>query len=104
MPKAGGDGRPLFNQPWTQGALLKLIVQPTDGVAPLLKAIKDAKKSIEIVIFRFDQAQIEAALEDAAERGVFVHALIAFTNRGGGKKLRKLEARFLKEGITGART
>src|SRR5258707_1195096 len=65
----------------TTGAPLKLIVQPTDGAAPLLKAIKQAKKSIEIVIFRFDQTEVAHALEDAAERGVFVHALIAFTNR-----------------------
>jgi phosphatidylserine/phosphatidylglycerophosphate/cardiolipin synthase-like enzyme len=83
---------------------LKLIVQPADGVAPLVKAIKRAKKSIEIVIFRFDQAEIEHALEDAAQRGVFVHALIAFTNRGGEKNLRKLEMRFLEKGITVART
>jgi phosphatidylserine/phosphatidylglycerophosphate/cardiolipin synthase-like enzyme len=83
---------------------LKLIVQPADGMAPLVKAIKRAKKSIEIVIFRFDQADIEHALEDAAQRGVFVHALIAFTNRGGEKNLRKLEMRFLEKGITVART
>ena len=83
---------------------MKLIVQPADGAAPLLKAIKQAKKSIEIVIFRFDQADIERALEDAAERGVFVHALIAFTNRGGERTLRKLEMRFLEKGITVART
>ena len=83
---------------------MKLIVQPADGIAPLLKAIKQAKKSIEIVIFRFDQAQIEHALEDAAQRGVFVHALIAFTNRGGERNLRKLEMRFLERGITVART
>jgi cardiolipin synthase len=83
---------------------LKLIVQPADGATPLLKAIKQAKKSIEIVIFRFDQAEIERALEDAAQRGVFVHALIAFTNRGGEKNLRKLETRFLEKGITVART
>jgi cardiolipin synthase A/B len=83
---------------------LKLIVQPADGTAPLLKAIKRAKKSIEIIIFRFDQAEIEHALEDAAQRGVFVHALIAFTNRGGEKNLRKLEMRFLEKGITVART
>ena len=83
---------------------MKLIVQPADGAAPLLKAIKQAKKSIEIVIFRFDQAEIERALEDAAERGVFVHALIAFTNRGGERNLRKLEMRFLEKGITVART
>ena len=74
---------------------MKLIVQPADGAAPLLKAIRRAKKSIEIVIFRFDQTEIEHALEDAAQRGVFVHALIAFTNRGGEKNLRKLEMRFL---------
>jgi cardiolipin synthase len=83
---------------------LKLIVQPADGTAPLLKAIKRAKKSIEIVIFRFDQTEIEHALEDAAQRGVFVHALIAFTNRGGEKNLRKLEMQFLEKGITVART
>jgi phosphatidylserine/phosphatidylglycerophosphate/cardiolipin synthase-like enzyme len=83
---------------------LKLIVQPADGVAPLVKAIKQAKKSVEIVIFRFDEAEIEHALEDAAQRGVFVHALIAFTNRGGEKNLRKLEMRFLEKGITVART
>src|SRR5205085_2218825 len=40
----------------------------------------------------------------AADRGVFVHALIAFTNRGGEGKLRALESRFLAKGITVART
>ncbi len=83
---------------------MKLIVQPADGNAPLLKAIKQAKKSIQIVIFRFDLAEIERALEEAAERGVMVHALIAFTNRGGEKNLRKLEMRFLEKGIIVART
>src|SRR3954465_14791555 len=83
---------------------MRLIVQPGEGTAPLVKAIESAKKSIEIVIFRFDQADIERALEDAAQRGVFVHALIAFTNRGGEKNLRKLETRFLEKGITVART
>ena len=83
---------------------MKLIVQPGDGMAPLLKAIKQAKKSIEIVIFRFNQAALERALVDAVQRGVFVHALIAFTNRGGEEGLRKLEMRFLENGITVART
>jgi len=83
---------------------MKLIAQPANDTAPLLKAIKQARETIEIVIFRFDQADIEHALEDAVERGVFVHALIAFTNRGGAKNLRKLEMRFLEKGITIART
>jgi cardiolipin synthase len=83
---------------------LKLLTQPGDGVDRLVKGIARAKKSVEILIFRFDRAEIEEALEEAAERGVFVHALIAFTNRGGEEHLRKLEMRLLEKGITVART
>jgi cardiolipin synthase A/B len=83
---------------------MKLLIQPGDGVERLLKGIRKAKKSIELMIFRFDRPEIERALADAVERGVFVHALIAFTNRGGEANLRKLEKRFLADGITVART
>lgn len=83
---------------------MKLIIQPADGLAPLLSAIKNAKKSIEIAIFRFDRKDMEAALKAAAEKGVRVTALIADANRGGEKSLRKLELRFLEAGIIVART
>ena len=83
---------------------MKLLVQPGDGVKPLLDAINGAKSRVEIVIFRFDRGEIEKALANAAARGVFVHALIAYTNRGGEKNLRKLEMRLLEAGITVART
>lgn len=83
---------------------LQLLVQPGDGIAPLIKAIDKAKKSIEILIFRFDLGDVEKALVNAVERGVFVHALIAFMNRGGEKHLRELETHFLAKGITVART
>ncbi len=83
---------------------MKLIIEPADGVAPLLAAIKGAKKRIEIAIFRFDRSDVETALKAAAERGVKVTALIAFVNRGGEKRLRKLEQRFLDAGIIVART
>jgi phosphatidylserine/phosphatidylglycerophosphate/cardiolipin synthase-like enzyme len=83
---------------------VKLIVEPEDGIAPLLRAIKGAKKSIDIVIFRFDRTDLEKALEAAQARGVMVRALIAHTNTGGEKVLRKLEARFLAAGITVSRT
>ena len=69
-----------------------------------MKAIEKAKKSVQILIFRFDRLEIEKALEDAVQRGVSVNALIAFTNRGGEKNLRKLEMRFLERGVTVART
>jgi len=83
---------------------LKLLKQPGDGAQPLVKAIKKAKKSVEVAIFRFDRLELEHALVDAVERGVFVHALIAFTNRGGERRLRDLETEFLARGITVART
>jgi cardiolipin synthase len=83
---------------------LKLLVEPEDGTAPLVSAIKRAKKSIEIVIFRFDRKEVETALKEAVKRGIFVHALIASANRGGEEHLRQLEMRFLDAGITVART
>ena len=83
---------------------MKLIIQPDDGVTPLLQAIKRARQSIDIVIFRFDRPELEKALEAAVSRGVTVRALIAHTNRGGEKNLRKLEMRFLAAGVIVART
>jgi phosphatidylserine/phosphatidylglycerophosphate/cardiolipin synthase-like enzyme len=59
--------------------------EPADGVEPLLTAIKSAKKSVEIAVFRFDRTDIETALKAAAKRGVKVTALIAFANRGANK-------------------
>lgn len=83
---------------------MKLFVQPKDGIMPLIKAIQRAKKSIDILIFRFDRKDIENALLAAVSRGVTVRALIAYTNRGGEKSLRDLEMRLLAEGVTVART
>jgi phosphatidylserine/phosphatidylglycerophosphate/cardiolipin synthase-like enzyme len=83
---------------------MKLIVEPEDGVAPVLSAIRRARTSVEIAIFRLDRRDVEAALKAAAARGVRVTALIAFANRGGEKGLRDLELRFLEAGIIVART
>jgi phosphatidylserine/phosphatidylglycerophosphate/cardiolipin synthase-like enzyme len=83
---------------------VKLIIEPTDGVAPILAAIKSAKKRVEIAVFRFDRTDVETALKAAAARGVKVTALIAFNNRGGEQRLRKLELRCLAAGIIVART
>lgn len=83
---------------------MKLLSQPDEGSSQLLKILGEAKKSIEIVIFRFDRRDLENALKDAMSRGVFVHALIAHTNRGGEAHLRKLEMRLLEAGGTVART
>ena len=83
---------------------MKLIVQPEDGITPLIKAIQRAKKSIDLVIFRFDRVDVEKALGAAVARGVVVRVLIAHTNSGGEKRLRKLEPRLLEAGVTVTRT
>jgi len=83
---------------------VKLIIEPDAGVTPIVKAIKGAKKTLDIVIFRFDRAEVEKALAQAVDRGVNVRALIAHTNKGGDKTLRKLELRLLEAGLTVSRT
>ena len=83
---------------------MKLLIQPGAGVLPLIKGISAARRTIQIVIFRFDQTEIERALANAVSRGVSVNALIAHTNRAGEESLRKLELRLLAAGVTVART
>jgi cardiolipin synthase A/B len=83
---------------------MKLLIQPDDGISPLVNAIGRAKKSIEMIIFRCDQRDVERALAAAVNRGVAVHGLIAHTNHGGEAQLRKLELRLLGAGVMVART
>jgi phosphatidylserine/phosphatidylglycerophosphate/cardiolipin synthase-like enzyme len=83
---------------------MKLIVQPDSGVAPVVTTIKQARRSIDILIFRLDRKEIARALEDAVARGVHVRALTAHQSRGGTKSLRKLEMELLAGGVTVSRT
>lgn len=83
---------------------MQLIIQPDAGVMPIVKAIRSARKKIDIFIFRFDSDEIEQALAAAVQRGVTVRALIAHTNRGGEARLRKLEQRLLASGVLVSRT
>lgn len=83
---------------------MRLLIQPGDGVQPLIHGISSAKSSIEIVVFRFDHREVEQALAHAVSRGVAVNALIASTNSAGEENLRKLELRLLGAGVTVART
>jgi cardiolipin synthase len=83
---------------------VKLIVLPEDGLSPVVAAIKQARSSIDTTIFRFDRPEIERALAAAVGRGVHVRALVAHTNRGGERRLRKLEQSLLAAGVTCSRT
>ncbi len=83
---------------------MDLMIQPKDGLTPLIVAIKKATRQIDITIFRFDLKELQRALESAVTRGVKVHALIAHTSNGGEKRLRRLEADLLNAGVTVSRT
>jgi cardiolipin synthase len=83
---------------------MNLLVLPDDGLDALTRAIRQAKRSLRLTIFRCDLREVEKALGDAAARGVAVHALIAHTNRAGEKLLRALELRLLGAGITVSRS
>lgn len=83
---------------------MRLIVQPEDGVVPVVTGIRDAKKTIDMPIFRLDHIEVDKAIKFAVKRGVIVRTLIAHTNSGGEKGLRKLEQRLLATGATVSRT
>lgn len=83
---------------------MELIVQPTDGIKPLLETIAGAQKSIDMMLFRFDLKPMEKELEAARNRGVVVRTLIAHQGSQGEKGLRQLELRLLSKGILVART
>ena len=83
---------------------MKLIIEPEDGIQPLLRLIKSARQCIDIAIFRCDIKAVVAELAAAVTRGVLVRALVAHTNRGGDVGLRALELRLLAAGVTVTRT
>lgn len=83
---------------------MDLIVQPQDGLEPVLEAINSASKALDLIIFRFDLKEVEKALEAAVGRGVNVRALIAHTHKGPDKRLRQLEQRLLDKGVTVTRS
>jgi hypothetical protein len=41
---------------------MKLIVQPDAGIAPIVTAIKQAKQTVDILIFRLDLQEITRSL------------------------------------------
>jgi len=83
---------------------MKLILQPDTGLAPTLRGIKKAKRSLDVLIFRLDRKDVIEALTSAVSRGVDVRVLTANTNKGGEKRLRELELQLLDGGVTVSRT
>lgn len=83
---------------------MRLLVQPDQGVGPVLEAISGAREQLDMYIFRLSYPKIEEALAAAVERGVVVRTLIAHTANNGEDMLRELEQRLLGLGATVSRT
>src|SRR5438874_3644297 len=83
---------------------MKLIIQPDSGLAPTVRGIKKAKRSLDVLIFRLDRDHVIDALTSAVARGVDVRVLTANTNKGGEKRLRELELQLLDGGVTVSRS
>ena len=41
---------------------MQLVVQPESGIAPVVRAIRKARTSVSVCIFRLDREEIEQAL------------------------------------------
>jgi phosphatidylserine/phosphatidylglycerophosphate/cardiolipin synthase-like enzyme len=80
---------------------MRLLLQPEDGVRPLLEAIRGARRRLDLYVFRLDRDDIERALRDAVRRGVSVRALVARSGQGG---VRVLVRRLRRAGVTVGRT
>jgi phosphatidylserine/phosphatidylglycerophosphate/cardiolipin synthase-like enzyme len=83
---------------------MHVIIQPRDGIGPLLEGIRQAQRSIEIIIYRLDRLEIEQALVEASARGIHVHALVTYTNKDDQKDIKKLEKRLTERGVQVTRT
>jgi len=61
----------------------KLIVMAEDGIQPLLKALRRARRSLEIKVFLFSEARLVDALIEAHKRGVKIRVMLNPARRSG---------------------
>jgi len=79
----------------TSAYALSLIVEPDEGVAPVLAMITGAKTSLDIVMYELDDARIEAALAADEARGVTVRVILSGGYKGAPPTLYTAAYNFL---------
>ncbi len=77
-------------------AQLSLITEPAAGIASLLAAIRGAHRSVELVMYEDEDAQVDSALASAHARGVKVQVLLNGGYYGGGSSDNEPAYRYLK--------
>ncbi|HUC01465.1 MAG TPA: phospholipase D-like domain-containing protein [Candidatus Paceibacterota bacterium] len=58
------------------GAGFSLVTEPDDGVTPVLAMIRSAARSVDLVMYELDDAQVESALAVDEARGVAVRVIL----------------------------
>lgn len=53
-----------------------LIVEPDDGIAPIIGLLASARRSIDMTMYELDDPSVESVLATAAQRGVAVRVLL----------------------------
>ena len=101
-PGTSGSGSCQSNcNPGTGANGLSVIVEPDNGVTPLVNAIDGAKKSVWLEIYLLTNKNIISALEDDANHGIDVRVMLEPHPLGGGsvtpsETLDKLKAAGIK--------
>jgi cardiolipin synthase A/B len=78
----------------------RVVTSLADRRTALTDIIRNARRTIDLSLFRCNDEKILAELERAAGRGVVVEALMTSRAKGGGKKLRTLAARLTDIGVS----
>ena len=73
-----------------------LITEPQEGIAPLLAAIRGARRSVQLVMYEDEDAQVDSALASAHDRGVKVQVLLNGGYYGEGSSDNEPAYRYLR--------
>ncbi len=71
-----GEGTLLASAARSGARNVSLFTQPDAGVAPVLDAIRGARKSVDLEVYIFTEQNVLGALEEAKTRGVAVRVLM----------------------------
>ena len=76
---------------------ISLITEPEAGIEPVLALINSASSSVSLVMYEFEDRQVDDALVADEKRGVAVQVLVSLGYKGQGFPQNQKEFNFLKE-------
>ena len=93
---ADASARPVAGAASATTWQLSLITEPNQGVAPVLDAVQDARRSVDVVMYELEDTRFEAALAADERRGVHVRVLLNGGYYGEGSSQNQAAYAYLK--------